>query len=69
MKNIVRTMDDVHAHFFGPPHGITPAAVITKQNKRFRSFKSYDNIHKNEDGPDSTVSKNNLSSVTLYNCH
>ena len=69
MNNIIRTMNDVHVYFFGPQHGIIPAAVITKQNKRFRSFKSKENIHTNEDGPDSTVSNNEFSSVTLYNWH
>ena len=28
------------------------------QNKKFISFKSKENIHKNEDGPDCTVSNN-----------
>ena len=49
-------MGDVRGDFLGPPHGITQAAVITNQNKTFRSFKSTENIHTNKDGPDCTVS-------------
>ena len=28
-------MDDVRGDFFGPPHGTTPAAVITNKIERF----------------------------------
>ena len=40
-KNIICTMDDVRGDFLGPPHGITPAAVMNifvgkvKYNTRF----------------------------------
>ena len=37
------------------------------QNKKLKSFKSKENIHKNEDGPDCTVSNNKFLSVT-ENC-
>ena len=37
------------------------------QNKKFRSFKSKENIHKDEDGPDCTVLNIEFSSVTLFN--
>ena len=42
-------MDDVRRDFSVPPHGTTPTAVITNQTKKFRSFKSKENIYKNED--------------------
>ena len=45
-------MDDVQGDFLGPPQDTTPAAVMTNQHKKIRSFKSEENIHKNEDGPD-----------------
>ena len=38
----------------------------SNQNKVFRPFKSKENIHKNEDGPDCTVLNNKFQSVTLY---
>ena len=47
-------MDDVWGDFLGSPNGTTPAAVITNQSKKVRSFKSKENTHKNEDGPDCT---------------
>ena len=31
-------MDDVRGDFLGPPHGTTPAAVITNKIERFESF-------------------------------
>ena len=48
----------------GSPHGTTPAAVIKNQIKMFRLFKSKENLHKTEEGPDCTVSNNKFSSVT-----
>ena len=51
--------------FLGPPHGTTPDAVITNRNKKLRSFKSKENIHKYEDDLDSTVS-NHKFSFTKY---
>ena len=44
-------------------------AIDFHQNKKFRSFKSKESIHKslNEDGVDCTVSNNRYSSVTLIN--
>ena len=51
-----------------PPHVATPAAVITDKNKKFRSFKSKENIHKKEKKMGHTgVSAIKASSVTLYN--
>ena len=39
---------------------------LTNQNKKkFKSLKSKENIHKNEDWHDCTVSINSFSSVTL----
>ena len=43
-------MDDVRGDFLGPPHGTTPAAVITNKNK-LRSFKSSEHNNENVDGP------------------
>ena len=57
-------MDDVRGDFLGPPHGTTPAAVITNKNN-VRSFGSSKNT-KLEDGPYCTISGNEPSSVTLY---
>ena len=32
-ENIICTMDDGREDFLGPPHGTTPAAVISNKNK------------------------------------
>ena len=49
-----------------PPHGTTPAAVTTNNNNiQLRSSKSSEKVQKKEGGPDSTVSNNQISSVTL----
>ena len=47
--------------------GFSKANIVymTNQNKKFRSFKSKENVHKNEDGPDCTVSNNKFLPVTL----
>ena len=58
-------MDDVRGRFLGLPHGTTPAAVTTNKNIKMSSFKSSENIQKNEGGPDRSVSDNQSSSVTL----
>ena len=58
-------MDDVRGYFLRPPHGTTPAAVTTNRNRKLSSLKSSENIQKKEGGPDSTVSNNQFSSVTL----
>ena len=51
-----------------PPHVTTPAAVITDKIKKFRLFKSKENIHKKEKKMGHTaVSAIKASSVTLYN--
>ena len=42
-------------------------AIDFHQNKKFRSFKSKESIHENDDGVDCTVSNNRFSSVTLNN--
>ena len=57
------TMDDVRGRFLRLPHGTTPAAVTTNTNIKMRSFKSSENIHKKEDGPDRSVSDNQSSPV------
>ena len=58
-------MDDVRGRFLGLPHGTTPAAVTTNKNIQMSSFESSENIQKTEGGPDSSVSANQSSSVTL----
>ena len=58
-------MADVRGNVLEHPHGTTPAAVITNKTKSLDPFKSKENIHKDEDGPDCTVSNNMLSLVTL----
>ena len=44
-------------------------SVIVNQNENLRSLKSKETIHKNEDGPDCTVSNNKFSSVNLVIWH
>ena len=39
---------------------------VSNQDEKFKSLKSKENIHKNEDGPDCTVPNDKFSSVTLY---
>ena len=46
-----------------------PAVHNDIHNKMFKSFASKENIHKNTDGSDCTVSNNKFSSVTLCNWH
>ena len=58
-------MDAVRGRFLGLPHGTTPAAVTTNKNIKMSSFKSSENIQKKEGEPDSSVSDNQSSSVTL----
>ena len=58
-------MDDVRGRFLGLPHGTTPAAVTPNENIKISSFKSSENIQKNEGGSDRSVSDNQSSSVTL----
>ena len=40
-------MDDVRGHFLGPPHGITPTAVIANKNKTDHK----EHINEKSDGP------------------
>ena len=58
-------MDDVRGYISGPPHGITPAALTTNENIKVSSFKSSENIQKKEGVPNSTVSNNQFSLVTI----
>ena len=58
-------MVDVRGDVLRPPHGTTPAAVKAKKNSKMSSFKSYENIHKLEDGSYYVVSANKASSLTL----
>ena len=58
-------MDDVRGHFLGLPYDTTPAPVTINKNVKTSSFKSSENIQKKEGGPDSSVSDNQSSSVTL----
>ena len=68
--NVICTMDDVLGYLLGSEHGTRPAAaVISNQNKMLRSFNSKENIYKNENGPDCTVSNNKFTLVTLYHWH
>ena len=40
-------MDDARGYFLGPPHGTTPAAVITNKTLRtFFSFGSSENVQR-----------------------
>ena len=43
-ENIICTMDDVRGDFLRPPHGTTPAVVITNKYK-LRSLKSSEHIN------------------------
>ena len=58
-------MVDVRGDVLRPPHGTTPAAVKTNKRSKMSSFKSNENINKNEDGSYYVVSANKASSVTL----
>ena len=60
-------MADVRVRFLGLSQGTTPAAVTTNKNINLSSLKSSINIKKREGGPDSSVSKNQSSSVTVKN--
>ena len=53
-------MDDIRGYLLGPRHGTTSAAVITNQMKKLKPFKSKEDIHKNEDESDCTVSNSKL---------
>ena len=52
-------MYDLRGNFLQPPHGTTPAAVITKM---FRTLQDKENIHEKEGGLDCTVLNDNFSS-------
>ena len=58
-------MDDVRGYFLEPLHSTPPAAVSTNINIKLSSFKSSENIQEKEGGPDSTVSNNQFSSLSL----
>ena len=58
-------MHDVRGRFLGLPHGKIPAAVTTNKNIKMSSFKSSENIQKEEGGPDRSVSDIQSSSVAL----
>ena len=47
---VICTMNIVRGDFIGPPHGTTPAAVITNEIK-LRFFKSSKHINEKGDGP------------------
>ena len=49
-KNKICTIDECGETFYGRHMAQHPAAVITNNNKKFRSFKSKENIHKKELG-------------------
>ena len=49
--NIICTIDECGETFYGRHTAKHPAAVIRNDNKKFRSFKSKENIHKKEVGP------------------
>ena len=50
-ENIICTIDECGETFYGRHMAQHPAAVIINNNKKFRSFKSKENIHKKEVGP------------------
>ena len=58
-------MVDVRGDVLRPPRCKTPAAVKANKTQTMRSFKSNQNIHKEEDGSYYVVSANKASSVTL----
>ena len=49
--NIICTIDECGETFYGRHTAQQAAAVIRNDNKKFRSFKSKENIHKKEVGP------------------
>ena len=49
--NIICTIGECGETFYGRHTAQHPAAVIRNNNKKFRSFKSKENIHKKEVGP------------------
>ena len=51
IKYIICTIDECGETFYGRHTAQHPAAVIRNDNKKFRSFKSKENIHKKEVGP------------------
>ena len=57
-------MDDVRGGFLGPPHGITPAAVIANKNE---FLYVHCDIYENEKRGHTAVSHIESSSVTLKN--
>ena len=48
---MIRTIDEWGETFYGRHTTQHPAAVIRNDYKKFRSFKSKENIHKKEGGP------------------
>ena len=64
-ENIICTIDECGETFYGRHTAQHPAAVIIgNHNKKFRSFKSKENIHKKKLGH-TVVSAIQASSVTL----
>ena len=51
-------MVDVRGDILRPPHGTTPAAVKSNIKSEMSSFKSNENIHKEEGGSYYVVSAN-----------
>ena len=49
--NIICTIDECGETFYGRHTALHPAAVIRNNNKKFRTFKSKENIYKKEVGP------------------
>ena len=49
-SNIICTIDECGETFYGRHTAQHPAAMIRNNNKKFRSFKSKENIHKKEVG-------------------
>ena len=50
-ENIICTIGECGETFYGRHTAQHPAAVIVNNDKKFRAFKSKENIHKKEVGP------------------
>ena len=64
-ENIICTIDECGETFYGRHTAKHPAAVIINNDKKFRSFKSKENIHKKEVGPYRGFGYSSLISDTL----
>ena len=65
MENIICAIDECGETFYGRYTAQHPAAVKVNNNNKFRSFKSKENIYKNEIGPYRGFSYSSLISDPL----